>query len=111
MDEKDRASPHRNKTWNHLGLCQELTIRQGQVHAGERYQVGVAAPPEITLAAACDMDFQQSAIIRGIFKARELILGSDPDETLRPRGLPAWAKALGCDVLAEVPGREIVVGA
>ena len=77
----------------------------------ERHQARVAAPAAITLAAACDMDLQQSAFIRGIFRARELILGSDPEDTLRPQALLAWAKALGWGVLAEVPGREVVVGA
>jgi hypothetical protein len=77
----------------------------------ERHQVNVAAPAEITLAAACDMDLQQSAIIRAIFKGRELILGSDPDEAQRPRGLLAQTLALGWGMLAEVPGREVVVGA
>jgi len=77
----------------------------------ERHKVRVAAPAEITFSAACDMDLQDSAIIRGIFKARELILGSKPDDTVRPQGLLAQTKALGWGVLAEVPGREIVMGA
>jgi hypothetical protein len=55
--------------------------------AGERHQVHVAAPAEITLAAACDMRLEDSRVVRGIFKARELILGAEPDETVRPRGL------------------------
>jgi hypothetical protein len=56
------------------------------------------------------MDLRQAAIVRGIFKARELILGSEREKTA-PRGLLAQTKALGWDVLAEIPGREIVVGA
>jgi hypothetical protein len=39
----------------------------------ERHHVRVAAPAAIALAAACDMDLAQSAIIRSIFKGRELI--------------------------------------
>lgn len=76
----------------------------------ERHKVRVAAPVEITLSVACEQDLQDSAVIRGIFKARELILGSKPDDTVRPRGLLAQTKALGWGVLAEVPGREIVMG-
>lgn len=79
--------------------------------AVERHKLRISAPAEITFAASCDMDLQDSAIIRGIFKARELILGSKPDDTIRPRGLLAFTKALGWGVLAEVPGREIVMGA
>jgi hypothetical protein len=78
--------------------------------AVERHHVRVSAPPETTLLTAAEMDLRQSAIIRGIFKARELILGSETGET-GPRGLLAQTKALGWGVLAEIPDREIVVGA
>jgi hypothetical protein len=77
----------------------------------ERYQAWVAAPAEVTFSAACDMNLQDSAVIRGIFKARELLLGSKPDDKTLPRGLLAQTQALGWGVLAEVPGREIVMGA
>ena len=77
----------------------------------ERHQVRVAAPTEITLAAAFNLDLRQSAIVSGIFKGRELILGGAPKETAGPSGLMAQAKAWGWGVLAEVPGREIVFGA
>jgi hypothetical protein len=77
----------------------------------ERHQVRVAAPAEITWSAACDTDLQESAIVRGIFKVRELILGSGPGEIIVPRGLLAQMKAWGWGVLAEIPGREIVFGA
>jgi hypothetical protein len=81
-----------------------------EYEAVERHHVCVAAPPQITLSTAADMDLRQSAIIRSIFKARELILGSKPEKT-GPRGLLAQTKALGWGVLAEIPGREVVVGA
>ena len=77
----------------------------------ERHHIRVAAPADITFAAACDVDFQQSAVIRAIFKGRELMLGSAPDVTKRPRGLLELTKSLGWGVLAEIPGREVVVGA
>ena len=77
----------------------------------ERHHVRVAAPAAIALAAACDMDLAQSAIIRGIFKGRALILGAQPDQVRSPRTLLAWAKELGWAVLAEIPDREVVLGA
>jgi hypothetical protein len=77
----------------------------------ERHHVRVAAPAAIALAAACDMDLAQSAIIRSIFKGRELILGAQPDQVRSPRTLLAWAKELGWAVLAEIPDREVVLGA
>ena len=105
-------------------------LRYGHVHAGtdddqdplldrfiptfevvERHHIRVEAPADITFAASRDVDFQQSALIRAIFKGRELMLGSKPDVSERPRGLLALTRSLGWGVLAEVPGREVVVGA
>jgi hypothetical protein len=77
----------------------------------ERQQVHVAAPADITFSVACEQDLQDSAIIKGIFKAREVFFGSKPNDKTLPRGLLAQTKALGWGVLAEVPGREIVMGA
>ena len=77
----------------------------------ERHRVRIAAPAEITLAAASEMDLQTSVISRGIFKVRERILRAEPDATARPRGLLALVTSLGWGVLAEIPGREIVMGA
>ena len=77
----------------------------------ERHHVRVAAPAAIALAAACDMDLAQSPIIRAIFKTRERILGAKPDKVRSPRTLLAWAKELGWAVLAEIPDREVVLGA
>jgi len=77
----------------------------------ERHWARVSAPAETTFAAATTLDLQQSTFIRAIFKSREFILGSQPGKTALPRPLLAWAKAMGWRVLAEVPGREVVVGA
>ena len=77
----------------------------------ERHHVRVAAPAEITLEAATEMDLQQSAIVRGIFKAREWILRSHPAPDPETRALLSQMRAIGWGVLAEIPGREIVMGA
>ena len=77
----------------------------------ERHHVRVAAPAAITFAAACEVDLLQSPIARTIFRARELILGSESDTAVRPRGLLELTKSIGWGVLAEVPGREVVMGA
>lgn len=76
----------------------------------ERHRVGVAAPAETTLAAASEVNLQQSAIIRGIFNTRQLILRAKSQESNGPRGLVAQMKIGGWGVLAEVPGREMVFG-
>jgi hypothetical protein len=82
-----------------------------EYEVAERHHVRVAAPAAFTLSAAADMDLQQSRIVRAIFKARELVLGAEPDAATQPKGLLAQMISLGWRVLAEEPGREIVVGA
>jgi hypothetical protein len=77
----------------------------------ERHQIRVAAPADVTLAAAREMDLLQLPLVRVIFKGRELILGSTPDTRPRPHGLLAEVQAMGWGVLAEEPDREVVVGA
>ena len=77
----------------------------------ERHHIGVEAPAALTFASACELDILRAPIVRAIFKARELVLGGTPDATERPRGSLALMKSLGWGVLAEKPGREIVMGA
>lgn len=77
----------------------------------ERHHIHVAAAAEITFAAACEQDLMEQPIVRTIFRAREVVLGSDPDTTAHPRGLLERMKTIGWGVLAEVPGREVVMGA
>jgi hypothetical protein len=77
----------------------------------DRHHKCIGAPAAITMAAACDMDLQTSAIVRSIFKCRELILGSGTHHVQHSQPLLAQVRALGWGVLAEVDGREIVFGA
>ena len=77
----------------------------------ERHHVRVAAPAAVTLAAACEQDLFESPVVRAIFKTREVVLGAAPDSRSRPHGLLPLMESLGWGVLAEDPGREIVVGA
>jgi hypothetical protein len=77
----------------------------------ERHHIRVGAPVDITFTAACEVDFQHSPVVRAILNTREAILGGEPDTTVRPRGLLAWAKSIGWGVLTELPGREVVMGA
>ena len=77
----------------------------------ERHHVRVFAPAEVTLRAATEADMQGSALVRGIFRARELLLGAGPSPASQPKGLLAQVRSLGWRVLGEQPGREIVVGA
>jgi hypothetical protein len=82
-----------------------------QYEVVERHCVRVSAPAEITLSAATDMDLLGSPIVRAIVRARELVLGAEPVAVARPKGLLNEVTAMGWGVLAQLPGREIVVGA
>ncbi len=76
----------------------------------ERHHIRVGAPAAVTLAAAKDQDFQQVPAIRAIFRTRELVLQSTPVPTAETR-LFEQVQAFGWGVLAEIPGREVVLGA
>jgi hypothetical protein len=82
-----------------------------EYEVAERHHIGVAAPAAVTFAAATGLDLTRSSVIRAIFKTRELVLRSRPDPVARPRALLAQMTALGWGVLAEIPDREIVMGA
>jgi hypothetical protein len=77
----------------------------------ERQHIRVSAPAAVTLAAAREVDLQASPVVRTIIKAREVILGATPDDRRYPRGLLAEMQSIGWGILADVPGREVVVGA
>jgi hypothetical protein len=77
----------------------------------ERHHIHIAAPAEVAFTAACEQDLMALPVVRAIFKAREIVLGSEPDTTTLPRGLLALTKSIGWGMLAEVSGREIVMGA
>ena len=78
---------------------------------GERHQIRVAAPAEVTLSAAREMDLLHTPLVRWIFRGREILMGSRPDDQVRPQELLPLVQSLGWGVLQEVPGREVVVGA
>ena len=77
----------------------------------ERHHIRVAAPSGVTFGALMDMDLEDSPVVRAIFKGRELLLGADSDTPRHARGLVALTREIGWGVLAEIPGREIVMGA
>jgi hypothetical protein len=107
--------------WSRYGHPRRPSVAEGadvlldrfmpEYEVAERHQIRVAAPAEVALSAAADVDLEDSRIVRAIFKARELVMGARPDEAARPRAFLARVKSLGWGLLAEVPGREIVMGA
>ena len=77
----------------------------------ERHSIAIAAPAADVLAAAKGQDLLELPLVSAIFRARELVLGASPGDPELPRGLLAATQSLGWGVLAERPGREVVVGA
>jgi hypothetical protein len=77
----------------------------------ERHHIRVGAPAAVTMAAAREQDLLELPLVRAIFRAREIVLRASPDDRPQPRGLVAATLALGWGVLADVPGRALVVGA
>jgi hypothetical protein len=76
----------------------------------EVHQTRVDAPPELTYASAEALDFQQSSLIRGIFKGRELLMGAER-QARQPQSFLSEVRALGWRVLDEEPGQHLVMGA
>ena len=74
----------------------------------ERHNVRVRASAAITLAAACEQDLLASPVIRAVFKARELALGSTPDERARARALLPQVLSLAHAFLRAAAGRKPV---
>ena len=77
----------------------------------ERHNVRVAAPAEMAFHTACAMDLQRSRVIRAVFKARDCIMHSQSGTNPEAHGFLSQMKAIGWGVLAEIPGREVIMGA
>ena len=77
----------------------------------EHHHIAVDAPAEVVLDAAKEMRMLDSPLVRSILKARELMLGGEPDRRVHPEALFEQMRSIGWIVLAERPGRELVMGA
>lgn len=78
----------------------------------ERHERRVDAPADITFAAARELDLNRSPLVRAIFAARTLPPRRRGEREVRwPGGLLAETLRIGWGILAEVPEREIAVGA
>ena len=77
----------------------------------ERHHIEADAPAAVTLETARRLDLSGSPVIRAIFKGRELLMGAEAAPPREPRGMLEDLLSFGWVVLAETPGREIVLGA
>lgn len=111
-------------TWYRYGRTRALTRRTGSPDASlidrfmptyevaERHEIQVDAPVEYTFAAARGMDVNRSPLVRAVFAVRTLpsrLRGTPARQSSTP--LLEETLALGWRILAETPGREVVVGA
>jgi hypothetical protein len=78
----------------------------------EGHEIRVRAAADVTFAAARDLDLRRSPLVRAIFALRTLPsrLRGEP-EAERPGTFLAEVLSIGWGLLAEVPDREIVLGA
>ena len=109
--------------WNHYGHATRARDKDDQdpvldgfmplYDVVERHHIHVAAPAEVTLGVAHDLDLSDSCLVQAIFRGRELMMHGTPPPTrvAVPPGLVATALRLGWGVLTDNAGREIVLGA
>jgi hypothetical protein len=79
--------------------------------ASEWHEARVAAPASVTYGVGKEVDPNRSPLVRAIFQARQSLMGGKGEAALPSRPLLQMTKELGWGVLAEVPGRVIVMGA
>lgn len=77
----------------------------------DRHAARVAAPAAVALQRARLMEIYRTPLVRAIFFGRELLFGRPATAPPSSRGLIADMRAIGWGVLADVPDREIVMGA
>jgi hypothetical protein len=77
----------------------------------ERHEAVVAAPADVTFAAALDLDLRRSRVVQAIFKGRELLMGAHAATAPPSRSFIDEMRDIGWGVLAEEPGRALVMGA
>lgn len=78
----------------------------------ERHETWVRAPVERVFHEAVNADLAGVPLVRSMFRAREVLFGSDARETpAAPRGLVDETTRLGWRVLVREEGRLLVLGA
>ena len=77
----------------------------------ELFQARINAPASQTFSAAESMSLNASPLVRGIFRARELLLGATPARPFPSGGVVEQMRSMGWSVLSATPQREIVLGA
>jgi hypothetical protein len=77
----------------------------------EHHQATVHAPAEVTYASAQELDLRRAPLVRGLFLARQRLMGGRTAPASTEGSFLDEVQALGWRALAEEPGRELVMGA
>lgn len=77
----------------------------------EHHQVRIAAPPDVVITTARNMELLNQPVVRAVIRLRELAMGAKKDLRRHPKALLSQMQSIGWVVLAERAGREIVLGA
>jgi hypothetical protein len=77
----------------------------------EHHHIRIAAPPDVVLTTARNMELLNQPVVRAMIKAREVMMGAEKDPRRHPAALLPQMQSIGWVVLAERAGREIVLGA
>ena len=76
----------------------------------ERHELRVRAPADVAFLAARGLDLGRSTLVRAIFAGRSLLMGANEVPKESPAPLLEKALTLGWGILAEIPGRKVVLG-
>lgn len=76
----------------------------------DHHQIDINAPADVVMTAAKKLELLRSPVINAIIKARELVVGGEPDDRPHPTALLEQVQSIGWVVLSEKAGREIVLG-
>lgn len=76
----------------------------------ERHEARVAAPAAVTWSAAMRLGLEDLRVARALIRLRERLLRARDADVWPRGGIVEQLRAWGWSVLAEVPGREIVLG-
>jgi len=77
----------------------------------ERFETTIHAPAALVMETAAGFDMQSVPAVRGIFRLREALLGTERHAPRKPQGILEETRNLGWGVLDEEPGRFVVCGA
>jgi hypothetical protein len=78
---------------------------------GESHEILIHAPADVVFDVARNFDLLSIPLVHAIFRLREIVFRVKTTPRLEPRSIVDETMAMGWRLLAERPGRELVMGA